>query len=151
MQQKFSGPNPKLVSNEDEAIYGPKFKAFYFDFNEENISMVQQHAENQLPIISKQQLQNDLSKPIIRPWGEIINNKHRTWLGYENDPTFHIPDDSKPIQFVSAGFLHEKFTSPVPVKLQSVKCQYCQRIGHMEDQCFDLHPCQHCGKCNYAS
>ena len=112
--------------------------------------MVQKHAENQLPKIPKQQLRNDPSKAIIRTWEEIINNKHRTWLGYENDLTFHIPYYSKPIQFVSAGFLHENLTSPVPVKLQSVKCQYCQRVGHMEDQCFDLHPCQHCGKCNYS-
>ena len=78
MQQKLSGKNEKVVSNEDESIYGPKFKAFSFYFNEESISMVQQHAENQLPIISKQQLPNDLSKPNIRRWEEIINNKHRT-------------------------------------------------------------------------
>ena len=44
---------------------------------------------------------------------------------------------------VYQGFLHENLTSPVLVKLQSVKCQYCERVGHMEDQCFDLHPCQH--------
>ena len=113
--------------------------------------MVQQHAENQLPIISKQQLLNDLSNPNIRCWEEIINNKHRTELGYENDLTFHILDYSKPIQVVSAGFLHENLTSPVLVKLQSVKYQYFQRVGHMEDQCFDPHPCQHCGKRNHAS
>ena len=96
-------------------------------------------------------MQNTLSKPIIRPWEEIINNKHRTGLRYENDLNFHIPDYSKPIQFVSVGFLHENLTSPVSVKLQSVKCQYFQTVGHMEDQCFYLHPCQHCVTCNHAS
>ena len=51
VQHKFSGKNAKVISNEDEAI----FQAFYFDFNEKNISMVQQHAENQISIISKEQ------------------------------------------------------------------------------------------------
>ena len=119
-------------------------------FKEEQFSKIQQHAENQPQMMSKKQLQNDLSKPIIRPWGEIINNKHRTGLGYENDPTFHIPDYSKPIQFVSTGFLNENLTSYILVKLQSVKCQYCRIFGHMEDRCFDLHPCQRCGKFNHA-
>ena len=74
VQQKFNGPNTKVVSNEDE----PTVQAFSFEFNEENISMVQQHAGNEIPIISKQQLHNNLSKTIIITWEEIINNKHRT-------------------------------------------------------------------------
>ena len=112
---------------------------------------MQQYALNQTSHTSKQSMQNTLSKPIIKNWEEIINNKHRTWLGYENHLTFHIPNYSKPIRFVSARFLHENLISPISVKLQSVKCQYFQRIGHMKDQCFDLHPCQHCGKCDHAS
>ena len=28
------------------------------------------------------------------------------------------------------------------------RCSHCQRTVHMEDQCFDLHPCRHCGKSN---
>ena len=43
VQQKFNGPNTKVVSNEDE----PTLQAFYFEFNEENISMMQQYAVNQ--------------------------------------------------------------------------------------------------------
>ena len=124
VKEKLNNPTPKSVTNEDEAIYEPIFQAFSFEFNEENFSMVKQHAENQLPIISKQWVQTNLSKPIIRPWEEIRNNKHRTRLRYENVLTFHIPDYSKPIQFVSAGFLHENLTTHVPIKLQSFKCQY---------------------------
>ena len=53
-------------------------------------------------MMSNQQLRNDLSKPIIRPWEEIRYNRQRKGLGYEKDVTFHIPDYSKPIQSVSA-------------------------------------------------
>lgn len=73
-----------------------------------------------------------------------------------------MPDYSKPIKFVSAGFLEQitsarsknvadkqKFTQPeVAVK---PKCPHCQITGHMEDHCFDLHPCFHCGKPNHSS
>ena len=46
------------------------------------------------------------SKPIIKPWEEIQNNKNRRGLGYVSDDTnLHIPDYSKPIKFVSAGFI----------------------------------------------
>jgi hypothetical protein len=65
--------------------------------------MMHQHAVNPLPQISKQQVQNTLSKPIIRPWEEIIYNKNRTGLGYDKEVTFHIPDYSKPIKFHSVG------------------------------------------------
>ena len=58
--------------------------------------------------MSKQQLRNDLSKPIIRPWEEIRYNRQRKGLGYEKDVTFHIPEYSKPIQFVSVGFINEE-------------------------------------------
>jgi hypothetical protein len=45
---------------------------------------------------------------------------------------------------VSAGFLEE-------VKNLDNKCQHCHRVGHLETQCFDLHPCLHCGKTNHLS
>ena len=46
------------------------------------------------------------SKPIIKPWEEIQNNKNRRGLGYVNDDTkLHIPDYSKLINFFSARFL----------------------------------------------
>ena len=102
------------------------------------------------------------SKPTIKPWEEIQNNKNRRGLGYVTDDTnLHIPDYSKPIKFVSAGFL-EQLTSvgskkvadkqtftQLKVNVQP-KCSHCQRTGHMEDQCFDLHPCCHCGKPNHS-
>jgi hypothetical protein len=95
------------------------------------------------------QVQHDLSKPIIRPWEELHFNRNRHGLGYENQNSFHIPNYSKPILFVSAGFLQENSTSNV--EDQDVKCQHCNRVGHMENHCFDLHPCQHCGKHNHSS
>jgi hypothetical protein len=98
-----------------------------------------------------EQVQLSLCKPIIRPWEEIKDNKHRTSIGYEKEVTFHIPDYTKPIQFQSVGFLQESLYSPAPVQDKIPKCQHCHQVGHMEDQCFDLHPCEHCGKHNYLS
>ena len=40
VQQKLSGSNPKVVSNEDESIYEPIIQAFSFESNEENLSMM---------------------------------------------------------------------------------------------------------------
>ena len=45
------------------------------------------------------------------------------------------------MQFVSVGFLEE-------VKNLDNKCQHCHRVGHLESQCFDLHPFLHRGKTN---
>jgi hypothetical protein len=58
--------------------------------------MLQQHAVNQHPWISKQQVHNTLSKPIIIPWEEIIYKKNRTGLGYDKLPFIFsiIPDQS---------------------------------------------------------
>jgi hypothetical protein len=46
----------KTTSDEDKdnAILEPTFQEFSFDFNEENFSMMHQHAVNPLPRISKQ-------------------------------------------------------------------------------------------------
>ena len=43
--------------NEDEGIHEPEVHAFSFEFNEENISKIQQHAEkNKSQMMSKKQL-----------------------------------------------------------------------------------------------
>ena len=52
-------------------------------------------------------------KPIIRPWEELVHNKHKTGLGYDKELSFHILDYSNPIKFQSAGFLHD--SSPTTV------------------------------------
>jgi hypothetical protein len=75
MKEKLSKTTP--YANKDEAILEPTFQEFSFKFSEKNLSMMQ-HAVNPLPQISKQQVQNILSKPVIRPWEEIIYNKNRT-------------------------------------------------------------------------
>ena len=110
---------------------------------------MQQHALNQtLLILTKQAQHNTFSKPIIIPWEEINNNKHRLGLGYDKEVTFHIPNYSRPIQFQIYGFLQENSSSLVLVQHQ---CQHCHQIGHMEDQCFSFHPCQHCEKHIHSS
>jgi len=103
------------------------------------------------------------SKPIIKPWEELQSNKNRRGLGYDKDEiNLHIPDYSKPIKFVSVGFLdqiqsisHEKVVDKHTCMQTEVavkpKCFHCQRTGHLEDQFFDLHPCHHCGKKNHSS
>jgi hypothetical protein len=138
-------------ADKDDAILEPTFQEFSFEFNEENFSMMHQNAVNPLPRISKKQVQNTLSKPIIIPWEEIIYNKNRIGLGYDKEVTFHIPDYSRPIKLQSARFLQEASTSPVQVQHQNDKCQHCNRVGHKENQCFDLHHFQHCGKHNHSS
>ena len=84
-------------ADKDDVILEPTFQEFSFEFNEEKFSMMHQHAVNPLQQISKQQVHNTLSKPIIRPWEEIIYNKHRTRPGYEKEATFHLLDYSIPI------------------------------------------------------
>jgi hypothetical protein len=96
--------------------------------------------EDEVVQVQHNQTHNTLSKPIIRPWEEIICNKNRTGLGYDKEVTFRIPDYSRPIKFQSVGFLRENSTSPIQIQHQNDKCKHCNRIGHMENQCFDLHP-----------
>ena len=60
------------------------------------------------------EVQFSLPMPIIKPWEELVSNQHRTGLGYDKVVSFHIPDYSKPIQFQSAGFLHDSSSSTIP-------------------------------------
>jgi hypothetical protein len=113
--------------------------------------MLQQHTVNPLPHILKKQVKNNLSKPIIITWEEIIYNKNITRLGYDKEFTFHIPDYSKPIKFQSVGFLQEDSLSHVQVHHHNETCQHCNQFCHKENHCFDLHPFQHCGKHNHSS
>jgi len=61
-----------------------------------------------------------LPKPIIRPWEQLVYNKHVTGLGYDKDLSFHIPDFSKPIQFQSAGFIHDSSLAPHDILASAV-------------------------------
>lgn len=99
-----------------------------------------------------QKIRHTIPKTIIKVWEELVHNKHKTGLGYDKDVSFHISDYSKPIQFHSAGFLHDNSPSavldsgPLPQQRQQiVKCQYCDRVDHVKDHYFDLHSCKHCG------
>jgi hypothetical protein len=92
VKEQHSDTTSELVSCEVEYIHEPTIQEFSFDFSVENLSMMHQHVVNPLPWISKQQVYNTLSKPIIIPWEEIIYNKNRTGLGYDKKVTFHIPD-----------------------------------------------------------
>jgi hypothetical protein len=73
VKEKLSKTTPD--ADKDEAIHEPTFQEFSFEFSEENLSMMQQHIVNPLPQISKQSGSNTLSKPIIRPWEEIITTR----------------------------------------------------------------------------
>jgi hypothetical protein len=63
-----------------------------------------------------EQVQLSLLKPVIRPWKEIKDNKHKTGIEYEKEVIFHIHDYIKPIHFQSVGFLQEVSTSHVPIQ-----------------------------------
>jgi hypothetical protein len=122
---------------------------------EEDIDSDQQPVQKELSeptsYMNGEEVQPSLSKIIIGPWEEIRHNKHKTCIRYENEVTFHIPNYTKPIQFQSVGLLQEGSRSSASVQEQIHKCQHSQRVGHMEDQCFDLHPCENCGKHNHPS
>ena len=59
-------------------------------------------------------VQPALPKPIIRPWAELVHNKHRTGLGYDKDVSFHIPDYTKLIIFQSVIFLYDSSPAAIP-------------------------------------
>jgi len=80
-----------------------------------------------------EQVRLSLSKPIIRPWEEIRDNKHITCIRYEKEVSFHVPYYTKPVKFQSIGLLQERSYSPTPVQEHILKCQHYHRVGHMED------------------
>jgi len=86
---------------------------------------------------------------MIKPREEIRNNKHRTCIGYEKEVAFHSSNYTKSIQFQSIGLLQEGLYSPAPVQEKILKCQNFHQVGHMKEQCFYIHPCEHCGKHNH--
>ena len=77
VKNKFRKLTSETNEDEDEGIYETIAHAFSFEFNEENISKIQQLAKNQSQMMSKQRLHKDLSKPIIRPWEEIRYNRQK--------------------------------------------------------------------------
>ena len=57
----------------------------------------QQQVNNAAVVHANAETESALPKPIIRPWEQLVHNKHRTGLGYDKDLSFHIPDYAKPI------------------------------------------------------
>ena len=53
------------------------------------------------------QILHDISKTNIIPWEELQSNRNQRGLGYENQNSFHLPNYSKLVLFVSVGFLQE--------------------------------------------
>jgi hypothetical protein len=53
VKEQHSDTTSESVSDEVEYIHEPTFQEFSFDFSKENLSMLQQHAVNPLPRISK--------------------------------------------------------------------------------------------------
>lgn len=124
----------------------------FFQFEKDSYQWSMHDQDNDA--ISKANLHEDaevplaLPRPIIKLWEEVINKKHWTNLGYEKEVTFHILDYPKPIRFQGVGFLQYHWSShaPLPHPHQIHRLQHCDRVGHMKEQCFELHPCEHCGK-----
>ena len=54
VKEQHNDTTSKSVSDEVESIHEPTIQEFSFDFSEENLSMMHQHAVNPLPRISKQ-------------------------------------------------------------------------------------------------
>jgi hypothetical protein len=98
-------------------------------FEDDEADLDQQPTQQELskiaPYLSVDKVQLPLSNPIIRPWEEIINNKHITSVRYENDVTFPNPEYTKLIQFQSAILLQESLYSPAPVQEKIMLCQHC--------------------------
>jgi hypothetical protein len=101
VKEQICKPTSKITSNEDES------QAEDAKAQSDTTSISESKCE------ACHQVQHDLSKPIIKPWEELYFNRNRHGLGYENQNSFHIPNYSKPIFFVSVGFLQEKSTSNV--------------------------------------
>ena len=104
LQQRSHHSEPVSVQNNEA------------DSHKQQVNIVQVHSD---PVPNKAaklhadaEVQLALPKPIIRPWEQLVHNKHRTGLGYDKDLSFHIPDYAKPIQFQSAGFIYD--SSPAP-------------------------------------
>ena len=137
------------------------------DSHKQRVNNVTVHSDKAAKLNADEETQSALPKPIIRPWEQLVHNKHRTGLGYDKDLSFHIPDYAKPIQFQSDGFIHDSSpaphdslppavpdSAPLPQQQQQqriVKFQHCDRVGHLKDHCFDLHPCKHCHKTSHSS
>ena len=82
------------------------------DSHKQQVNNVPVHSNKETVVHADAETQSALPKPIIRPWEQLVHNKHRTSLGYDKDLSFHIPDYSKPIHFQSAGFIHDSSPSP---------------------------------------
>ena len=143
------------------------------DSHKQQVNIVQVHSDlvpnKAASVHADAETQSALPKPIIRPWEQLVHNKHRTGLGYDKDLSFHIPDYAKPIQFQSAGFIHDSSAAPhdsstsavpdstlLPQQQQQqqkhiVKCQHYDRVLHFKDHYFDLHPCKNCHKTSHSS
>ena len=148
LQQKSHHSEPVSVQNIEKDSHQQQVNQVAIDSHSVPYTRADLHADatSQLALL----------KPIIRPWEELVHKKHRTGLGYDKDVSFHIPDYTKPIIFQSAGFLYDSSPALVPdlapqQQQQIVKCQHCDRVGHMKDHCFDLHPCKHCGRHTHSS
>ena len=69
------------------------------DSHKQQVNNVTVHSDKAASVHADAEIQSALPKPIIRPWEQLVHNKHRTGLGYDKDLSFHIPDYAKPIQF----------------------------------------------------
>jgi hypothetical protein len=58
----------------------------------------------------------------------------------QNQSSFKVMDSFKKIHF-----------HLFKLSIRMISANIAITFGHKENQCFDLHPCQHCGKHNHSS
>ena len=105
----------------------------HHDTNQQKINNVDLVPNEATVVHADAEIQPALPKSVIRPWEEHVHNKHITGLGYGNDVSFNILDQSKPIHFQSARFRHDSSPSAIPnstplpqqQEQQIVKCEHC--------------------------
>ena len=80
--------------------------------HQQQVDNVTIHSDKVARLHVDAEVQLALPKPIIRPWEQLVHNKHRTSLGYDKDLSFQIPDLAKPIQYQSVVFINDSSFAP---------------------------------------
>ena len=80
--------------------------------HQQHVNNVTVHSNKAAAVYADAETQSALSKPIIRPWEQLVHNKHITSLGYDKDLSFQIPDLAKPIQYQSVVFINDSSFAP---------------------------------------
>jgi len=101
-------------SHHSEPVSVKKIETYSHKQQDNNVTIDSDPVPNKATVVhANAEIEYTLPNLVIRPWEELVHNKHRTGLGYDTDVSSHIPNYSKPIHFQSAGFLHDSSPSIV--------------------------------------